>query len=391
MTYLIVFLVLAFGVFFFELNTFNKIKKFSRIYIIFSYVILVLVAGLRFRIAPDSVAYAYFFDVEIRYLQDYSIAYISESRFLPLWLLICSISKHLGGYFVFQFLTASFCLFSVFVFIKRYSLYPIASTLFFYVFFYHYFTMEILREAVAISLFLLSVVLYNKSKVFAFILCLMAMLIHQFAFILIFLYLVILLKLNRFTLILSFLVLILIFVVVSEPLLQLQKLLAFLAYIDLSHYELFGELSLLGYINYLIKIFIPIAVMSLFFKRFNHLSESDKSFFFLMILFYSSMLAIRVFSLPFVERLVNYSSVFVIVLLSSLFLIYAKRFTFYFRNIFFTAGLASSIFLSLYPMTKLDAVNGNIPIYKRYYPYSSIFDQVRDSERELVIKLEAKE
>jgi len=391
MTYSVVFLIIFFGVFLFELINIKGAKKYNKIYLYFCFLVLILVSGLRFRLAPDSVAYAYFFNQEYVYLNQLSLKYFNESRFLPLWLIICSICKELGGYYTFQFLVSFFCLSSVCIFIKKYSLYPFASTMFFYIFFYHYFSMEILREAVAISLFLLAVVSYSERKILAFFLISCALLMHQFAFVLLILYIIFLTKFSIRYFKYCFCILFSIFFLIKEPLVLLQNMLSVAGYIDLSFYDIESELSTLGLINYLVKIIVPLLIIRSFIKQNDFLTASERHIFYIMIVFYSGIYAIRIVSIPYIERFINYASVFVIIVLSSFLMSKILKFNFIIRFLAFSSAVILSCFLSIYPLLKLDVINGNVPIYKRYYPYSSILEKSIDSERELIIKIEAKE
>ena len=96
-------------------------------------IILILVAGLRWRFATDTVRYMYMFYYNTPYVWN-----LTGERFLnastpPLWLLLNSIVKSLGGrFFVVQLIQASIVDILFFKYFKKHSPYPFACVVLFF-------------------------------------------------------------------------------------------------------------------------------------------------------------------------------------------------------------------------------------------------------------------
>ena len=101
MIYLLVFIYLFMCSLIFDIN---RVKFNSRrLFLFVGYVILIVMAGIRYRLAPDSVFYQYYFENFVPEFLDLSWNYFSISRYQPMWEIIQSIFKSIGGYVFFQF------------------------------------------------------------------------------------------------------------------------------------------------------------------------------------------------------------------------------------------------------------------------------------------------
>lgn len=118
--------------------------------------VLTLIAALRFRVGMDSIAYESIYQ-SLPSLGTLSLSDFAESRFEPAWLLLCALLRSISPEFLLlQMVHAIFVNWAVGRFIQRSSRHPfIALTLYFLILFIPFST-EILRQSVAISIFLLA-------------------------------------------------------------------------------------------------------------------------------------------------------------------------------------------------------------------------------------------
>lgn len=390
MVYLIPLVYLLFFSIKFDLNSKKINLKTYNLCLRLAYLFMIAIAAFRYRIAPDSVAYAFFFDTEIKNLGDITYKYLFESRLRPLWLLFCSASKSLGGYYTFQFLTSVLTLFTVYFFFRKFSKYAFTSSLIFYITFYHYFSMEILRESVAISLFLWAIIWNYKSPVLSWLLCILTFWIHQFAIVTLFFYSCIKLHIRYSLLIALSLFVFLLFLYLKEPLVTIQGIFNLIHRESFENYDIDRQMSISGYVYHHLKIIFPL--IFIFYAKRKQLFSSlaTEEIFVKMTIIYILFVAIRIHSVPFMERYQNYLIFFIMVTSASFIIVYLKKQQKLIRTLLFLLSITTLLFYSWAPLYEPHTVT-NIPGYKRYYPYNSIFDQGIDSAREEQIRLEAKE
>jgi hypothetical protein len=144
-------------------------------------IILILVAGLRWRFATDSVRYMYMFYYDTPYLWDLTGETFLKSGQPPLWILLNSIVKSLGGrFFVVQLIQASIVDVLFLKYFKKHSPYPFACVVLFFFWRYQYFNMMILKAATALSILMFSNdYLLEKKYMKWFILVIIAIGFHQ--------------------------------------------------------------------------------------------------------------------------------------------------------------------------------------------------------------------
>ena|SRR5690554_1125936 len=135
---------------------FNSKKEFSRIWYNFILFLFILVAGFRYKVGGDTQEYF----IHYEYVDSFGNTSLSEllaGRFAFLWNLFEAICKSVSEDFVvLQLVHAIFVNIVVFWFIRKYSRFPFTSVLIYYLFAYLYFNMEIMRESISISFFLLA-------------------------------------------------------------------------------------------------------------------------------------------------------------------------------------------------------------------------------------------
>lgn len=173
---LVYILLLAFiilGNFFFE-----KRKNGEKIYLILTFLILTLISGLRnYTVGVDTVVYVNFFEN----LKNISFQNLNLLRYEYGFSLFCKvISIITDDYHVFLFLVSAFINFSVVHFINNNSRNKFLSLLMFVLCNYYFSYMNIMRQALAISIVLFSLEFLKKNKLLQF--TILVILASQFHF-----------------------------------------------------------------------------------------------------------------------------------------------------------------------------------------------------------------
>ena len=118
--------------------------------------VLILLFGLRYRLGSDSIRYENAYDhmPELRYIEFNLFVFV---KYQPFWLFLNSLLKSLGcSFVVLQILQSIFVNGGVFYIIQKKCHYKYTAIVFYYLLYYQYFTTEILRESIAVVIFLLS-------------------------------------------------------------------------------------------------------------------------------------------------------------------------------------------------------------------------------------------
>ena len=142
-------------------------------------VLLILLAGLRYRVGGDTQNYLYFFyhlypDIHDFSFEDYPIGKD------PLYVLVNSLIKSWGGrFYVIQLLQASFVNILIFHYFKKHSVHIFTCALLYYFLYYTYFSMEIMRASLSIVICLYANdYILDRKYVVGYILFFVALLFH---------------------------------------------------------------------------------------------------------------------------------------------------------------------------------------------------------------------
>ncbi|WP_175463518.1 EpsG family protein [Draconibacterium orientale] len=128
------------------------------------FMVLVSLSGFRYRIGGDSYFYIKMYEY-LPTLPELSSIELGVSKLQPLWLLLNAISRTISpDFFVFQLLHALIVNSIIFYFFRKYTKYVFTAVLLYFIGFYGYFNFEILRESLAICVFLLSLEFFVKKK-----------------------------------------------------------------------------------------------------------------------------------------------------------------------------------------------------------------------------------
>ena len=144
-------------------------------------VILILIAGLRFRLGEDTINYIWMFYHDTPELPDFDIDVLLSSDQPPLWLLLNSLVKTLGGkFFVVQLIQATILNTLMLKYFKKHSTYPFACVLLYFYWRYQLFNMVVMKAALALSVVLFANDFFLEKKyIKGFLLVLIATGFHQ--------------------------------------------------------------------------------------------------------------------------------------------------------------------------------------------------------------------
>lgn len=176
MIYFIILILLLIPVIVYDVVGYNKGMNG---WYVFEFTILVLLAGLRYRVGGDTLFYMNFFDNYPK-LNELSGFDFIGAEFNPLWYVFNAICKSISDDFTtFQIIQAIVVNSVFFWFFKKYTKYYFSAILMYFFAYYCYFNMEILREILALCCFLLSVPALIKRKYIVYYLwCIVAILFH---------------------------------------------------------------------------------------------------------------------------------------------------------------------------------------------------------------------
>lgn len=152
MVYIFVLIILLVGLNYDKSSNTRGAKTWWR----FEWLVLVLLAALRYRVGGDTLSYQDTYD----YLPNLNELLLSSFAYLPnqpLWYVFCGLCKLASEEFwFFQIVHAIILNAVIFWYIKRYSHRPFLSILFYAIMLYTYYNMEILKQSLTLCCFLLS-------------------------------------------------------------------------------------------------------------------------------------------------------------------------------------------------------------------------------------------
>lgn len=359
--------------------------KWSSFY--FMLIAFIFVAGLRYRLGVDSIRYESYH----KYIPDLfslDISKMKEDNYDPLFYLMCSFSKTISDdFWMMQMLQALWVNSVVFWFIKKNTSHIFLALLFYFVFLYLNFMCEVMREACAVSFFLLSWNSYKQSHwVKYYFLIVIAFLFHSSAIVLFLLPFFKWLRLNKYLFIL--------FPCLFLCGFYLQR--TFFDYLQLFYIseriankvEMYSMDNLSGQVYTIMGSIVTIILNVLypcvalyFYKSQKKLSHSEYEPMVIMC----AIFAIVSIPLAVFYRYNNYFMPFSIIVLSD----------FVYNKLHFVSTYVIKqhsyflFFILLFPCFLLKVYGYFAPVgrgeyqeYMRYFPYSSIIEKSIDQQRE---------
>ena len=150
-------------------------------------ILLIIIAGLRYRIGTDSIVYESYYETVPR-LWEFGNYKFQATRFEPGFIVAQSITRSISDDFtLFQFFEAIVVNVVVFWFILKNTTHRFLCVAFYFIFLYLNLCTQVLREAFAVSIFLLSWPFFRDGKWLQYyILAILATFFHTSAFFLLF-------------------------------------------------------------------------------------------------------------------------------------------------------------------------------------------------------------
>ena len=378
MIYILIILTLLFFAFYFDFGEAKIGKEF-----IFYLVLLGLIclSGFRYRVGGDTLLYMLRHEGmptlgELRSLRQ------AAGKLQPFWTLVVAVSKSITpDFYMVQFLHAIIVNTLIFHFIKAHTKYVFTAIFLYFIGYYGYFNFEILRESLAISVFLFSIkFLLNKKWIHYYLLALTAFLFHVSAIILFFIPLLIKIKYRFWVALVIFCVGVVFSGVFGSFVGKVNLAGSFFTsmkvYVDYNS-TIFGLLSLL-----IFKFLYPASIYKL---SSSHLKIKSDLFSLMSTYIYigASTALFYIF-----YRFLNYLTPVLFIFLTEVIHEFSKK-------IELRANKLALIFLLLFSIsiihmnsyfTSTSKYVTNSRWYSYWYPYHTIFDKKVDLTRERLIK-----
>lgn len=345
-------------------------------------VILVFLAGLRYRVGTDTLVYMDEYEAGPSYLS------FIKDKYLIGWYLFMKAchSLHLSFYIV-QFIIAIVINVGIFRFLRRSM--PMATfslLLMYYVLFYPGWNFEVLRQAICISLFLYALpYLEEKKYIKYYLLVATACTFHEASLFLLLIPLIIRIPVTRKTL--SVMIFLLLLFILSAPFIR-ERVVAYALILrpfqdKAAHYfdavDLNASFSIANYMfNMVLNVALPLWAII----RNIRTKQFSDSFIIL------SMISLLTYSLstmlPMMYRLNYFFVLFSYVMLMSFFVDVSQKIS--------VRGFKTTFFILLIVFLTFKArvyfvEKNNTPMYVHYYPYTNIFNEEKIIKREFIDNL----
>lgn len=383
MVYLVLFLYLVTLAVKFDFNKSSKVNRAkgnANSWYNFTLIVMIFVSGIRYKVGGDSISYYYFFN-DIPYLWDLGKFSFVKTQFDPLWILLSSTSKSLVDDFAFfQIVHAAIVNTVVFWFFKKYTTNRFTCVLIFFLIFYVYFNMEVMREALAICTFLLGYHTYRDQKWLKYYTyALVAFLFHSSAMILFILPLFRNIKIKPYT-IAIWLVVFVVMTFIPDTFKLFLKLFVFNDRISAKFNAYSNIKSNVNGMLYLFGLYFLIPA-SLAYYNEKRLKSHPK---FKELYFAYFLIAILTVAFSGFNRFINYMTPFMAVYFADLLnRIYQYHYYLQTRNAIISFVIALAFVPKLmYYFSDTSSIVYGTHRYDMWYPYHTIFDKEENYKRE---------
>ena len=389
MLYILTFFLLIYFVYVHDIKKIEKNKK--RDYVLL-FVILFLVAGLRYRMAPDSVTFEYEFNNIYTNIGDFSLKDVSNGRYPIGWYLLNSLFYSIGSYVLFQLFCSLVSNILVFSVVRQLTEYSFTVILFYFFFSYFYLNMDVIREFLAVSLELYSFsLLIRGKKNKSIIIGLLGPLIHSFS---VFFFLIIILMVFKPSNKKMFVFLVMLIGVSVSYQSVVPIILEIFPGLSTSFFfYLMADVGKITIFGYLTKVIIPIFLIYIIYycnKRNIAILKSaniggTNACLTILVAFYSFLVVLR-WNVPYIERLFNYFLILNYIIFAKGFYLLVKKH----KSNVKIACLFFVMLVSAIPSFKelATVTDAGVPNVYRYYPYNTIFEKANCQEREQIIENE---
>jgi len=401
MIYLVVFIILLFSAIRFDLI--GGTKK-AHVWYWVLLLMLVLLSGLRYRIGTDTITYESWYEAStLPPLNHFSLKDLSNNRFEPLFVLLGSFLKMFSkDWLLFQMVHAAIVNFAFFWAIKKYSPAPFIGITIYYLSTFYALNCEVMRQSLATAVLVFSLpYLFSKRFAIYFLIVFIAVFIHRASVLFFLLPFITFLRSTK---------------VLIVTILTLAISAAALSHYIMSHFfdiillfqssdaltatlENYGDLESLTAFQFtifgIIGFFMSTIVMYVICKMkedgrvvvkkgINGLCEYDLSKMGHLLSFYIIMQTLS-FALPIFYRFAWVLFLFPIFYLSSFILHMCKS-----RLLENKMLLGLVLFLFMFKFVSdnfHEEKDMGLYYYQRYTPYSSVFEQKIDNDRETLFMM----
>lgn len=379
MIYLFLFISLLVCVLLFDLNICKR--KFDKLYG-FYLIVFILLAGLRWKVGGDSISYQNSFEKDIPTLLELDFEFIKEYKWEPFFVLLLSFCKTVTKEFwFFQLIHAVFLNVVMFNFIKKYAIFKYTALVIYSLFFYFYFNFEILRESIAVMIFVLMYPLFlEKNWLKYYLIALVAIMFHFSASILLILPLFRNAKLDFKGILVLFSVTIFFFVI--SMIFPIQLILALLGDNALNKFDYYSNVMM--NLNGTIYKFLLFVLLPYFIYKCNLKYNEDDDHLFKELIYAYFIISFAYIVISGLGRFLNYLAPFVIVYYANTFYLLLKS-----KELIEIRLVLISLIILLPVNYKLDyyfrstdyLVKGTYA-YNMWFPYSTVFDKEEKLDRE---------
>jgi len=386
--YLVIFVILSFLTI---LETYRlKIVK-GKVLMIVVYSLLTIVAGLRYRLGPDTISYMLLFENNAIELSNLTYTNIFAGRYQPGWVLLESFFKQFDNWYFFQFTISMLFHVLLFRFIWNITNNRYTYLLVYFLVCYLYLATDVLRESIAIGFIANACLEWIRGRsVRSFLFFLLAFMFHFYALMWI-LFLPVLYSSRLKLLYGVFFIFSLVgFYFSPNATMLINEAFLLLGFaLDLG----FGliadqEMNLSGLAYYFVKLVLLLSLY-VFIKQLKDADIKRIYLYSTVLEIYIALLLIRMFFVPFAERFFNYLNILTIVVLVDWMRVYFNRFR---KNLRLISVFMTVLFIFGYyviPFVKMSEVYG-VRYYKIYAPYSSVITKQKDLDREKIVRMVGK-
>ena len=383
---LLIYLLLLFYVY--DIKSYRKNRK---LHYVLSCIILILVAGLRYRVGLDTIAYMRSFESPYYpFLAEFSIwgEYGSDIG----WVFINSLAKSIGGgFYTVQFIQAIIVNVAVFWFVRRHSPKPFMAILLFFMFQWWNYCFEAMRESIAIAfyLFALDALITENSLKKYYLRVWPAALVHTFGFVTFLFPLIRYIKVNKYLPIII-IIFLGVFLSIGDLINEIVDSMSAMEgmasekatmYLESDTYGV-SNLSIAGIAALVVSRIIPMVYIIFVLQRDG---DARNKIFVPYLISYILVVILRI-EVPIFFRFYNYFEIMMIIAMTQAVSVKQTR------NRKMTTSLAwmmilFMVFIRAYELTKpeTDSLN-EYKTYNRYVPYNSIFTQDYNEKSEYIFR-----
>ena len=357
----------------------GKLNKANMVPYMILLVFVILISGFRYRVGIDTLNYMEVYN-SLPSIRNVIDIFDSEDNYSirPLFLLLVVISKLFSNdFWVCQLLHAIILNSCVFYFLYKESKYPFFCVVMYLFVYFFYFNMEIMRESLAVGIFLLARnVLYQRRWIKYCIYVFIASLFHYSAFFMVIYPFVLRLKLNKkfiYILLGSLWMFILLKPVINSLLYAMDSTLLvkkIISYMDYSDSNFAIKTFLIQLIKYSI---LPFAILMLYNKYISSSFKYES-----LVLFHILMGVGVIFYQIIFARFINYTLPFCV-------LLYAEFICKVYRTMLLkriSCVAATFLIFSVFVVDYNIRPTVGAKRYNQWIPYYSIFNPKQDNLRE---------